>query len=113
MVNNQRVFPRIKFKITARFDFVDMDEKDMECAKDVFGGQIVDISVEAIKLHLTQNISEVVVEQVLRREKKVRLNFQFNADEKAVNTFATLIRYDSVEKNFVLEYLDIPVNSLI
>ncbi|MGR3220057.1 MAG: hypothetical protein ACUZ8H_09615 [Candidatus Anammoxibacter sp.] len=90
-----------------------MSATNLECAKDAFNANLMDISIESIRLRPLHDISEEAIEQVLKREKKVRLNFWFNPDGKPVNTFTTILKYNPDEKFLVLEYIDIPVNAFV
>ena len=111
MINDKRYVPRIKLNAKVRFDFSDMDEENLKCAKNAFEADIVDISIQGIGLRIFNDVGEDVLDQVFTGKKKVRLNFKFSSDGKPINTFATLVRYASDKNIFGLKYIDIPADS--
>ncbi len=108
---NKRSTPRIKFNAIVKVDFSDMEDDDLKCSENAFEANIVDISVEGIRLRILHNISELDLDQLLAGKKKVRLNFKLKPDNKTIQTFATLVRHLPGESSLGLKYLDIPTDS--
>ncbi len=110
---NNRVFSRIKINVKVQYEFVNKDEKELECTERAFETEIVNISVQGLGLNSFPDISNDDRVQLLAGEIKIRLNFKLEPGAKPVALFALLVRYRPELNIFGLEFVDIPVDSFI
>lgn len=113
MLNNKRLFPRIKVNIKVGFEFVKWKEKDLDHCKNTYEASIIDISAKGASLNALPDINSSLLKKLSTGENKIRLSFLLYADHDPINTFARLIWPQEMEKDaegqqFGFEFIDIP-----
>jgi hypothetical protein len=113
MLNNKRLFPRIKVNIKVGFEFVKWKEKDLDHCKNTYEASIIDISAKGASLNGLPDINSGLLKKLSTGENKIRLSFLLYADHDPINTFSRLIWPQEMEKDaegqqFGFEFIDIP-----
>lgn len=113
MLNNKRLFPRIKVNIKVGFEFVKWKEKDLDHCKNTYETSIIDISAKGASLNALPDINIGLLKKLSTGENKIRLSFLLYADHDPINTFARLIWPQEMEKDaegqqYGFEFIDIP-----
>lgn len=113
MLNNKRLFPRIKVNIKVGFEFVKWKEKDLDHCKNTYEASIIDISAKGASLNGLPDINSGLLKKLSTGENKIRLSFLLYADHDPINTFARLIwpqemGKDAEGQQFGFEFIDIP-----
>jgi hypothetical protein len=113
MLNNKRLFPRIKVNIKVGFEFVKWKEKDLDHCKNTYEASIIDISAKGASLNGLPDINSGLLKKLSTGKNKIRLSFLLYADHDPINPFARLIWPQAMEKDaegqqFGFEFIDIP-----
>lgn len=113
MLNNKRLFPRIKVNIKVGFEFVKWKEKDLDHCKNTYEASIIDISAKGASLNGLPDINSGLLKKLSTGKNKIRLSFLLYADHDPINTFARLIWPQEMEKDaegqqYGFEFIDIP-----
>ena len=91
MLDNKRLFPRIKVNIKIGFEFVKWNEMDLDHCKNSYETSIIDISANGASLSDLPDIDKGHLKKLSTGKNKIRLNFSLYADHEPINTFARLV----------------------
>jgi len=114
MLNNKRLFPRIKVNFKVGFEFVKWNETDLDHCRNYYEASIIDISAKGASLNALPDINNGILKKLATGENKIRLNFSLYEEHDPINTFARLIWHQqpdeegTVEKRYGFEFIDIP-----
>jgi c-di-GMP-binding flagellar brake protein YcgR len=114
MLNNKRLFPRIKANIKVGFEFVKWNEMNLDHCRNSYEASIIDISAKGASLNALPDIKSGLLKKLSTGENKIRLSFLLYADHDPINTFARLIwpqqMYEegTEDQQYGLEFIDIP-----
>ncbi len=114
MLNNKRLFPRIKVNFKVGFEFVKWDETDLDYCRNSYEVSIIDISAKGASLNALPDINTSLLKKLSTGKNKIRLNFSLCEEHDPINTFARLIwhqqtgKEDIDETQYGFECIDIP-----
>ena len=114
MLNNKRLFPRIKVNFKVGFEFVKWDETDLDHCRNSYEASIVDISAKGASLNNLPDINSNLLKKLTTGKNKIRLSFLLYADHDPINTFARLIWPQQLDEEGIeeqrcgFEFIDIP-----
>lgn len=112
---NHRTFPRAEINANAKFEFVNWNEKDLDCSDNAIESSIIDISVEGFGLSVLPEVinNKYLLNQLFDKKQKIRINFTFPSNNKQIKTFGFLVRRIEEKKNLGFEFIDITVNAFV
>ena len=114
MLNNQRLFPRVKVNLKVGFEFVKWNETALDHCKNSPEVSTIDISAKGASLKDTPDIDSSHMKKLSTGKNKIRLNLLLNEDNDPIHTFARLVWLQSAEKEntgaqqYGFEFIDIP-----
>jgi c-di-GMP-binding flagellar brake protein YcgR len=114
MLNNKRLFPRIKVDFKVGFEFVKWDETDLDHCRNSYEASIIDISAKGASLNALPDINSSLLKKLSTGINKIRLNFLLYEDHEPINTFARLVWPKHLDEEGIeeqrcgFEFIDIP-----
>ncbi len=114
MLNNKRLFPRIKVNFKVGFEFVKWDETDLDHCRNSYEASIIDISAKGASLNALPDINTSLLKKLSTGRNKIRLNFSLCEERDPINTFARLIWHQQPDEEgfekqlYGFEFIDIP-----
>ncbi|MBC8556080.1 MAG: PilZ domain-containing protein [Candidatus Brocadiales bacterium] len=114
MIDNQRLFPRVKVNIKVGFEFVKWNETALDHCANSYEASITDISAKGASLSDLPDINSSHMKKLSTGKNKIRLNLLLSESNDPINTFARLVwSQPSDEGNadvqqYGFEFIDIP-----
>ena len=114
MLNNQRLFSRVKVNLKVGFEFVKWNETALDHCKNSHEASIIDISAKGASLKDMPDIDSSHMKKLSTGKNKIRLNLLLSESNDAINTFARLVWSQPSEEVYAdaqqygFEFIDIP-----
>jgi len=114
MINNQRLFPRVKVDLKVGFEFVKWSETALDHCKSPYEASITDISAKGASLKDMPDINSSHMKKLSNGKNKIRLNLLLSEDNESINTFARLVWSQTPDEKATgsqhcgFEFIDIP-----
>jgi hypothetical protein len=114
MIDNQRLFPRVKVDLKVGFEFVKWSETALDHCENSYEASITDISAKGASLKDMPDINNSHMKKLSNGKNKIRLNLLFSEGNESINTFACLVWSQTPEEKGVdaqhygFEFIDIP-----
>jgi hypothetical protein len=114
MIDNQRLFPRVKVDLKVGFEFVKWSETALDHCDSSYEASITDISAKGASLKDMPDINNSHMKKLSNGKNKIRLNLLLSEGNETINTFARLVWSQTPEEKDVdaqhygFEFIDIP-----
>lgn len=114
MIDNKRLFPRVKVDLKVGFEFVKWNEKALDHCENAYEASITDISAKGASLKDMPDINNSIMKKLSTGKNKIRLNLLLSEDNNPINTFARLVWSQQTEgkgvesQQYGFEFIDIP-----
>ena len=117
MLDNKRLFPRVKVDLKVGFEFVKWNETSLDHCESSYEASITDISAKGASLKDMPHIDSSHMKKLSTGINKIRLNLLLSEDNDPINTFARLVWSQQPEEGgtetqqYGFEFIDIPCSA--
>jgi len=114
MLNNKRLFPRVKVNLKVGFEFVKWNETALDHCENSYEASITDISAKGASLRGMPDINNSTMKKLSTGKNKIRLNLLLSEGSGPINTFARLVwsqppdEKGADSQQYGFEFIDIP-----
>ncbi len=114
MLNNQRLFPRVRVNLKVGFELVKWNETALDHCENSYEASITDISAKGAGLRDVPDFNSSLLKKLSSGKNKIRLNFLLSENRDPINTFARLVWSQPAEEEnadaqqYGFEFIDIP-----
>ncbi len=114
MIDNQRLFPRVKVDLKVEFEFVKWSETALDHCENSYEATITDISVKGASLKDMPDINSSHMKKLSNGKNKIRLSLLLSEGNETINTFARLVWPQTPDEKAAgsqhcgFEFIDIP-----